>query len=691
MIFIFFVVHIASHAHDLSIKFNNKMTKADQEFLNVAIEEVSLLLPQKFKENLPLNIEFRVDKLNQQEKIPLNICESKTFVYGQYDKINNSLIIDQSLINEIKKGRENATKIMCQHKNIYDQVLATIIHELAHAYDKKNGSISESNDFISVSDYQHGLFSIRNKNKNPMRSEDIYETKNINEFFAVNLEYFVMDSEFYCRKPSLFNFYKNIFDVDPFPNRQCEINHIVMLNSPNGIIPTNLDPKRVYRIDYLLASPGKELSSGFGHSMFRLVVCAPDRIDPITNIAQKATPFGPKCLDDKLYHLVISYRANVSDVTLNYLKGIVGSYPSMLFILNFSDVLDEYNKDELRDVVSYPLNLSENQKNDFVTRVLEEHWNYRGSYKFFTNNCAEESFDLLNRVLDLNKRSPFTPKGVLSEFIKYGYINKTDSRIEKYPTKLDQLINSYKLAYNDFALIDLKYLQDFIDNSDVLFRESAFTQFKNKKSSSGNSNFEVSEMRDRLKRSSSFSVIEQQIFRTKSSDLKKKLTKAIINSKDERVRKIFDQKTAELKLQLGVNISSGYGIPLRNEAELFANQNDQNDNSSTKKEEIENLLKSLAPNEFNELNQISKNIKTINEFTLETRRAYKSRLDTYIYEVLFNLNRSAEMRQLLLLASQNDQEALAKIRLLIGNDLASSQEILNTRLVKIIESIVSNN
>jgi hypothetical protein len=207
-----------------------------------------------------------------------------------------------------------------------------------------------------------------------------------------------MDEEFYCRRPSLFDFYANQFKNDPFPNRRCKLNKSVMLSTNNGQFPIALDSKRIYRVDYLQASKGSDISSGFGHSMFRLVVCAPDRIDPITGKKLAATVYGPKCLDDKLYHMVISYRANVEDATLNYLKGMFGGYPSMLFILNFADVLDEYNKDELRDVIAYPLKLNESEKQDLIKKIIEEHWNYRGAYKFVTNNCATESLDLLKRL-----------------------------------------------------------------------------------------------------------------------------------------------------------------------------------------------------------------------------------------------------------------------------------------------------
>ncbi|MGZ3809902.1 MAG: DUF7844 domain-containing protein, partial [Bacteriovorax sp.] len=356
-------------AHDLPIKIMSRLESSKKISLEKALSEVSELLPQKIKSGLPQNIELKIENLSGHQSIPEDVCSPKLesdsvknnksknlkpFVYGEYNKKTNSLVLNMAVLNELAIGRLASAKINCQHKSLYDQAIATIVHELTHAYDFNNQNISNTSEFIRRAGFKRGLLKIKSKNIEAMRSADPYELESIAEAYAVNMEYFAMDSEYACRKPSMFEYFKRTLGEDPFPNRNCTLNNSVMMSTATGFYPIKLDVSRVYRVDYLLAAPGIELSSGFGHSMFRIVMCAPERFDPITNRVVPATPFGKKCLDDKLFHLVVSYRANVEDATLNTFKGVLGGYPSMLFILNFGDVLDEYNRDELRDVVSYP-------------------------------------------------------------------------------------------------------------------------------------------------------------------------------------------------------------------------------------------------------------------------------------------------------------------------------------------------
>jgi hypothetical protein len=76
---------------------------------------------------------------------------------------------------------------------------------------------------------------------------------------------------------------------------------------------------------------------------------------------------------------VLSYRAFVGDVQLSSWDGLVGKYPSRLFILPLSQVIDEYTKTELRSLASVPLNLSRTEIEDVVERAAEMHWSYDGN------------------------------------------------------------------------------------------------------------------------------------------------------------------------------------------------------------------------------------------------------------------------------------------------------------------------
>ncbi|MDD4976082.1 MAG: DUF4105 domain-containing protein [Bacteriovorax sp.] len=693
-------------AHDLPIKLSDSLNSSQKVVLMGALDEVSSLLPTKLKAGLPTGIELTIEKLSEHQSIPSDICEAKIekvdknkkivrpFVYGEYNRNKNKLVLNIPVLNELTRGRVASTSINCQHKSLYDQAISTIVHELTHAYDFNNQNISNKSEFIRRAGFKKGLLKVKTKNIEAMRSADPYELVNIAEAFAVNMEYFTMDPEYACRKPSMFDFYKKAFEVDPFPNRNCRLNNMVMMSTSSGYYPMKLDPKRVYRIDYLMASAGKELSAGFGHSMFRIVLCAPDRFDPITNKNIAATPFGPKCLEDRLFHMVVSYRANVEDATLNYLKGMFGGYPSMLFILNFGDVLDEYNRDELRDVVSYPLNLSTVEREDFINKVIEEHWNYRGSYKFFTNNCAVESYDLLKSALDrsqLQGLSSVTPKGVLEDLDQLEFLSLKSGTQESFKAHTEQLILAFRDAYGYKTLEakkDKKELVTFISESSAENRMTIFNKFSKAKIEIMDLHTEMSLMKSRLIKASSFSVMEQQILRSKISDFRKKAADLFQNSKDEKVQKLILESNSVLKQDFTELTLSGYGVPLFDEMVSRHDIDVKVEQSSEKIANLEAALKEMMPQEFALLDAINANIGTFNQKSLAIRKEYREKLGIYIHQVLINLSNEDDGRTLLK-NSFNSNESLNKVRDLLDKNLVSDKEILDVKLRKLIEEILA--
>lgn len=695
-------------AHDLSLKYSQDLSPGHILILESAMEDVSLLMPAKLKAQLPKDIVIQVANMTNHSSIPDEVCSVKVkekfkdkvsqkvkpFIYGMYNIRRNSLVINAPVLLELKLGKANSKRINCQHKSLYDQAIATIIHELTHAYDFNNGRVSNSMEYMRRAGFKKGLLKVKSKNITAMRSADPYELVNIAESFAVNMEYFTMDPEFMCRKPSMFEYYKRLFGVDPFPNRNCKINNTVMVSSSAGYIPTTLDISRIYRIDYLVASPGKEAMSGFGHSMFRLIVCAPEHLDVITNKVIPATPFGKKCLEDKFYHLVISYRANVEDARLSYMKGIFGGYPSMLYILNFSDVLDEYNRDELRDLVSYPLKLSLREREEFITKVKEEHWNYRGAYKFVNNNCAVESYDLLRSSLDnsqLNKSASYTPNGVLEDLDKMEFLSIADKDVETFKAQTEQLQLAYKSAYdyktkNEKA--DKTSLSKFIESSTVNQRFGKFQQFTKTKIPTSDLNAELHLLKDRLVSASSFSVMEQQIYRTKALELRKQIAEKLMKTDDPKVQDLL--KSAKGILGKGITDFSkqGYGIPFNDE--MISKEDSANASEDNKEVlvQISIVLKELMPSEYEQMEKMEKNIKTYNTYSLTVRKEYRNKLDTYIKQVLKNLTREDFTKNILVEAAQGNKESLKKVRDLLGVELVTEKEILDAKLRKIIQELI---
>jgi len=158
---------------------------------------------------------------------------------------------------------------------------------------------------------------------------------------------------------------------------------------------------KVYAVHYLLAGPGQELASAFGHSMIRIVMCAPDR-----------TTVGPECMMDTEHHLVLSFRGFVDTPKSSALSGLFGDYPSRLFFLPLSQVIEEYTSTEFRDLNSYPLNLTHDEMKLLLQKASEVHWSHKSKYYFLSNNCATETMNLIkagtqnSRLREAVKQTP---------------------------------------------------------------------------------------------------------------------------------------------------------------------------------------------------------------------------------------------------------------------------------------------
>jgi hypothetical protein len=89
--------------------------------------------------------------------------------------------------------------------------------------------------------------------------------------------------------------------------------------------------------------------------------------------------------------------------------------------------------------------MTQEEQSFFLKRTLETFWEYAGSYKFFTNNCASETYKMVvGSDLKLKNKlySSMTPNGILKDFIKIGYIDS----IYKDTEKLDRL-NIFRSNY----------------------------------------------------------------------------------------------------------------------------------------------------------------------------------------------------------------------------------------------------
>ena len=294
--------------------------------------------------------------------------------------------------------------------------LSAVIHELAHFHDRTpQGRLSQDPRLLDLAGWQvrplrFGLRTPHNAFSD--RSPDRYELSRPSEFVAINLEHFLLDPDYACRRPALHRYFSGHFGWSP-PQSACAPGQVFLQADPEGdeAALLALEPSRVYAVDYLLAEANEQPMSRWGHSMLRLVICAPGRVP------------GPDCRLDLRYHRVLSFRAFVDDVQISSWRGLTGSYPSRLFLLPLDQVIDEYTKVELRGLQSVPLRLDQAEVASLLERAAQLHWTYDGRYYFIGNNCAVETFKLLHDGVPRLAGEPLssiTPTGLLRRLEKAG-------------------------------------------------------------------------------------------------------------------------------------------------------------------------------------------------------------------------------------------------------------------------------
>lgn len=297
--------------------------------------------------------------------------------------------------------------------------LAALIHELAHFYDRSpEGRLSRDPRLLDLAGWQVKPVRLGLRNRNNAFTDRVaapYELTDPEEFVAINLEYFLLDATYACRRPALFRYFADRVGHQP-PSADCSPGLPFLQPGSNESPLLQLDAERVYGIDYLLAEGNDQPLSRWGHGMYRIVVCAPGR------------PRGPDCRLDLQYHRVLSFRAFVDDVQVSSWRGLTGSYPSRLFVLPLDQVIDEYTKVELRGLQSIPLNLTPAEIAAVLERAAQIHWSYDGRYYFLSNNCAVEAYKLLHDALPRLAALPLasiTPTGLLRRLTRSGLANTT--------------------------------------------------------------------------------------------------------------------------------------------------------------------------------------------------------------------------------------------------------------------------
>jgi len=398
-------------------------------------------------------------------------------VYGSAG--GDLLLLNRRLLPALSDGSAATQRTNRPHGTVRRELLATLVHEIAHLYDRarlwsadgyrqlafcsqraaslglvglpdacrgqteRRFTLSDDPRLLDLAGWpqrvgQRGEREV--SNAQAARSPDIYELTNPLEFVAVNLEYFLLDPSYVCRRPSLHRYFREHFGWQPAEADECA-SGLPILNAGHDFARTplvELDPERVYEVDYLFAEANDAWVSRWGHSMLRLVICAPGR------------PPGPDCRLDLDHHLVLSFRAFVGDVQLSSWDGLTGVYPSRLFVLPLGQVIDEYTKVELRSLASIPLKLEHREIEMLVERSAEMHWSYDGDYYFLSNNCAVETLKLLRSGTarpEFDALDSILPSGLLELLINRGLADASVLDDPREALRLGYRFDSYRDRY----------------------------------------------------------------------------------------------------------------------------------------------------------------------------------------------------------------------------------------------------
>ncbi|ATH08515.1 hypothetical protein BIY24_11310 [Halobacteriovorax marinus] len=576
------------------------------------ISSAHSLLPAKMQF---LETEINFKRMNENE---LNSpCDEEGFIYGKYTEKSDAITLSEQLLDHLHPSEE--IQFSCKHRNFYKTALSTLLHEYMHAYEAtldKSERLSNNYEFLAL-----GFWKLKKGNKNrntyAQRSPNLYEYSSAKEFIAVNFEYFLLDPEYKCRRPNLYKAYEKSLKHSPFKDKQCDSLSDISMSDTQEIDLLNIDPKKIREIHYLFASKGEAMMSRWGHSMFKLVTC--DQSWTLEKCRKRGK------------FVVIGFLAQVADVSINAIKGIFGEYPSDMVITSLDAMKKQYNRAELRDLESIPLDLNQQEKQRFLNHLLRVYWEYSGKYYFFTNNCADEAFKLIQIAKNKEKiyeKNIITPVGI------YKYIQENNlSKDYSFNSREENIRNS--LLYPSFAKnldksfenLSSKYKKTFrqkikrpnINRAERNFRE----QYRKIRSISEYSKLptlkrreiieEVIKKKDRKNFLDLFAIETQANYVT-NNQLLSQMQELASKSKDEEAKEIF-AKLVELKntITFGTSSSeSGYGIPQLGDIESVITPEVERATLELRevKEQLQEKYKTIFKNEFIQMEESNFN-KTI--------------------------------------------------------------------------------
>jgi hypothetical protein len=141
-----------------------------------------------------------------------------------------------------------------------------------------------------------------------------------------------------------------------------------------------------------------------------------------------------------------------------------------MFIYRFHEILQEYTKQELRELWSIPLPLEREQIEFFMKVTLERFWGYQAKYLFLSNNCGTESLRHLTAVDEklFDEIGDFTPLQLfrgLSRLSGFEEINNRKADLEikgLYFPSHRPLLEEAVMTLKQYGLTNKQDLKSFL-------------------------------------------------------------------------------------------------------------------------------------------------------------------------------------------------------------------------------------
>ncbi len=226
------------------------LSPAEQRATQALLDEAIAHLPPSFIERLDRRVE-----MSWSTRMPDN-------AYGEASLVSE-VELNRNLLPGLVDGSAATRKTNRPHGTVREEMLATVLHELTHIYDRarlwpdwpdaertliqrcsrqsdntglvglpdqcrgqthRRFTLSDDPRLLDLAGWQQSVGTRGQReehNKQIARSPDIYETTNPKEFVAVNMEYFLLDPAYACRRPALYRYYQERFGWAPPKKDTC--------------------------------------------------------------------------------------------------------------------------------------------------------------------------------------------------------------------------------------------------------------------------------------------------------------------------------------------------------------------------------------------------------------------------------------------------------------------------------------